>query len=1284
LVLLFGGTNIQSQAAPQPPPASPPHAAEFNPESYRRLPDGIERPAIPNIQSIKPDTNLLPGSQIIFQALLDSSWEIFRSEPDGQWAQITNDSDDQIMARLNRGCSKIVLAGIPNKTYDIYTINPDGSGYTQLTYGGGDDFYPAWSPDGSLIAFQTYQNNDQADIYMMNADGSNATALAAYPDFYEGQPAWSPDGSQLAFTANYTGDYHIWVMNWDGSNLHELTTTHNSGLPQWSPDGLQIAYVADGDNEDWDEIWGVNSSGENPHEVYDPGADKINAWVGSWSPDGKGLIFSQIYWLEWGGNYYWYFSEIYLLSLVDNTISQIASMEVDWRPDWQACDIQPPVSLVNALPGESPADIKVSWAGYDNGAAGLRDFDVQVFDDAVGTWESLLTNTAETRAVYRGAAGHTYYFRSRARDNFYNTEAWPEYADTHTRVETSPPDSAVERLPPLSLNGVGVSWDGSDPGNSGIQSFDVQYRQADSPTWVDWFSATGGHAAPFTATLGSSYYFRARALDKAGNQEDWPAGAGDTYTTLYSMSLQGRVFDNSGSPVSEAWVDAFSGMFFNVVSDRNGNYAAYFAQDSAEPNRVTWSKDGYGVLPETNYDNDGDYLADVVLPPLENLVQNWDFEEYDITPEWQRGGNLLADNGGYNVHTGYYAIQLGPVQESRGPQTISTYSIDYPKPKIVSDSHDNLYIVWQDVDGVYFSQRAMNGTWSMRERIISSDVIDHLQLIKSQDNILHLAWDDGSDVFYMQHPYGGDWSESEVLPQTADPSMLNVLEVEEDGIVRIIWQDRGTNFNCEMLYSQRLGFKSWSDIEQIGSWTGSWDVPIAAVIEVDTQGIAHVLRDSAFYYKRGVDGNWSYVLQTCDYWCYEGDMAIDQSGTVHFSWGGGEGGDYKIGYGTLSPEGIWTTEFTHHKNFMDGPLMAVTTVGDVHLAWCEYSPDNEMLYAHKGSTGNWSTAEVIPGILCEHVPFDTMHFWLDEEETLYITGNYFTSNHLNKNGLWSEPTREYVNGDYYNVDVTMDSKHVMHYTMEWGPGNLNQIEYFGTAVMGESGTATISQAITIPLSMTAPTLSFMYDLWGQEFTQGSTFEVLVADAGITTTLFSTTSGTDGWTQGSFDLSAWAGEAITLTFRADRTSEVFGLSAFLDEVSIGPANPDVWVAASGDTHAQPGEQLTLELRYGNQGGALASGAVLSYTLPAGMSFVEADVPPTQVGSTLTWELGDLQAHSSSYSILVTIAIDGGVMPGEYQVSLLEISSQTAELETVNNTLEVRTYVGSLVMIPMLCK
>jgi uncharacterized repeat protein (TIGR01451 family) len=203
-------------------------------------------------------------------------------------------------------------------------------------------------------------------------------------------------------------------------------------------------------------------------------------------------------------------------------------------------------------------------------------------------------------------------------------------------------------------------------------------------------------------------------------------------------------------------------------------------------------------------------------------------------------------------------------------------------------------------------------------------------------------------------------------------------------------------------------------------------------------------------------------------------------------------------------------------------------------------------------------------------------------------------------------------------------------------------------------------------------------------TEGSHFEVRVQDSQASTILFSTAESTNKWTQGSYDLGNWIGETITLTFLADRTEGVFGLSAWLDEVSIGPAYPDVWIAATGDTHAQPGEQLNLELRYGNHGGALASGAVLSYTLPAGMSFVEANVPPTQVGSTLIWELGDLQARSGTYSILVTIAIDSGVMPGEYQVSLLEISSQTTELETVNNTLEVRTYVGSLVMIPMLCK
>lgn len=166
-------------------------------------------------------------------------------------------------------------------SYDLYMVNSDGTGLTPLTSTPECECYPAWSPDGSKIAFSRYKGG-HAVISIMEPDGSNVKDLFE-PDMrqsiddVECSPAWSPDGKHIAFTSSRDGNPEIYIIDADGSNLRNLTN-HPAvdALPDWSPDGSEIAFASsrDGNAEIYvtnlDSDYMENVSNSRDHDEIGP------------------------------------------------------------------------------------------------------------------------------------------------------------------------------------------------------------------------------------------------------------------------------------------------------------------------------------------------------------------------------------------------------------------------------------------------------------------------------------------------------------------------------------------------------------------------------------------------------------------------------------------------------------------------------------------------------------------------------------------------------------------------------------------------------------------------------------------------------------------------------------------------------------------------------------------------------------------------------------------------------------------------------------------------------
>ena len=111
----------------------------------------------------------------------------------------------------------------------IWLVDSSGANQRQLTDHG---IGPVWSADGSRIAFVSgFDASGVGDVFVVAADGSS---LERITHAGAGNPVWSPDGTRIAFDSTRDGDYEIYVINADGTNLRQLTNnTHDDIQPDW-------------------------------------------------------------------------------------------------------------------------------------------------------------------------------------------------------------------------------------------------------------------------------------------------------------------------------------------------------------------------------------------------------------------------------------------------------------------------------------------------------------------------------------------------------------------------------------------------------------------------------------------------------------------------------------------------------------------------------------------------------------------------------------------------------------------------------------------------------------------------------------------------------------------------------------------------------------------------------------------------------------------------------------------------------------------------------------------
>jgi TolB protein len=167
--------------------------------------------------------------------------------------RLTNSPADERDPAWSPDGTKIAFASNRDGNWELYIMQVDTGEITRLTYTPGFEGAPTWSPDMAWLAYEGYYpETEDLEIYVISTDPARAASLGAQRATYTSgpdiEPDWGPGGRHIAFTSWRTGNQDIFILSLDeGDSLAvNLTNTPdiNEDYPAWSHDGASIAYSA--------------------------------------------------------------------------------------------------------------------------------------------------------------------------------------------------------------------------------------------------------------------------------------------------------------------------------------------------------------------------------------------------------------------------------------------------------------------------------------------------------------------------------------------------------------------------------------------------------------------------------------------------------------------------------------------------------------------------------------------------------------------------------------------------------------------------------------------------------------------------------------------------------------------------------------------------------------------------------------------------------------------------------------------------------------------------------
>ncbi|MCT8666930.1 Tol-Pal system beta propeller repeat protein TolB [Glaesserella parasuis] len=267
-------------------PAQPSSAVEVNPEQWTNI--GIDNVVVGQVSVVGGGYNIayqlvdtLGTSGAAGNVIVQGSFNV----PAAQMRLGAHTVSDQVFEKLTqiRGAFRTKIAYVVQRGVSSYELRvSDYDGFNAFTIVKSKEplMSPEWSPDGSKLAYVTFENKrSQVVVHDIR---SGARKVIGSLRGHNGAPSFSPDGSRVAFASNQDGVLNIYVTGVGGGSPRQLTSNAgNNTEPSWSPDGGYILFTSD--RGGLPQVYQMSSSGGGASLIGGSGSGKISA-------DGKNLI----------------------------------------------------------------------------------------------------------------------------------------------------------------------------------------------------------------------------------------------------------------------------------------------------------------------------------------------------------------------------------------------------------------------------------------------------------------------------------------------------------------------------------------------------------------------------------------------------------------------------------------------------------------------------------------------------------------------------------------------------------------------------------------------------------------------------------------------------------------------------------------------------------------------------------------------------------------------------------------------------------------------------------